>query len=68
MLITYTNYLYVGCVCVCVCPGEGIVAFNTMPNPFHLNKICLNQQVFSGNLSLPLCTEWKQGKLLLGAY
>ena len=29
--------------CVCVCPGEGNVAFNATPNPFHLNKICLNQ-------------------------
>ena len=43
MLITYTNYLCVVCVCVCVCPGEGNVAFNATPNPFHLNKICLNQ-------------------------
>ena len=41
MLIAYTNYLRV--VCVCVCPGEGNVAFNAKPNPFHLNKICLNQ-------------------------
>ena len=41
MLITYTDYLCV--VCVCVCPGEGSVAFNATPNPFHLNKICLNQ-------------------------
>ena len=41
MLVTYTNYLCV--VCVCVCPGEGNVAFNATPNPFHLNKICLNQ-------------------------
>ena len=32
------------CVCVCVCPGEGNVAFNATPNPFHLNKICLNQR------------------------
>ena len=39
MLITSTN-----CLCVvCVCPGEGIVAFNATPNPFLLNKICLNQ-------------------------
>ena len=29
---------------VSVCPGEGIVAFNAKPNPFHLNKICLNQR------------------------
>ena len=48
MLITYTNYLCVVCVCVCmcavcVCPGGGTVAFNAMPNPFHLNKIGLNQ-------------------------
>ena len=41
MLITYTDYLCV--VFVCVCPGEGNVAFNATPNPFHLNKICLNQ-------------------------
>ena len=33
------------CACVCVCPGEGNVAFNATPNPFHLNKICLNQQI-----------------------
>ena len=31
-------------LCVCVCPGEGNVAFNATPNPFHLNKICLNQK------------------------
>ena len=42
MLITYTDYLCV--VFVCVCPGEGNVAFNATPNPFHLNKICLNQK------------------------
>ena len=42
MLITYTNYLCV--VCVCVCPKEGNVAFSATPNPFHLNKICLNQE------------------------
>ena len=42
MLITYTDYLCV--VFVCVCPGEGNVALNATPNPFHLNKICLNQQ------------------------
>ena len=45
MLITYTNYLCV--VCVYVCPGEGNVAFNATPNPFHLNKICLNQGKWS---------------------
>ena len=39
MLIAYTNYL-----CVCVCPGESIVMFNATPNPFLLNKICLNQR------------------------
>ena len=44
MLITYTDYLCV--VFVCVCPGEGNVAFNATPNPFHLNKICLNQLIF----------------------
>ena len=45
MLITYINYLCVVfvCMCVCVCPGEGIVALNAMPYPFHLNKICLSQ-------------------------
>ena len=54
MLITYTNYLCVVCVCVCVCvcPGEGIVAFNATPNPFHLNKICLNQRVSSARYGL----------------
>ena len=41
------------CVCVCVCvwlgsfvntsSGEGIVALYAAPNPFLLNKICLNQ-------------------------
>ena len=33
------------CVCVraCVYPGKGNVAFNATPNPFLLNKICLNQ-------------------------
>ena len=30
------------CACVCVCPGEGNVAFNATPNPFLLDKICLN--------------------------
>ena len=57
MLITYTIYVVCVCVCVCVCvwvcvcvcvcvcvsPEEGIVAVNATPNPFHLNKICLNQ-------------------------
>ena len=37
-----------------MCPGEGNVAFNATPNPFHLNKICLNQRVNSNlTLSLP---------------
>ena len=38
------------CVRVCVCPGEGIVAFSATPNPFRLNKICLNQ---SWNFKFP---------------
>ena len=38
VIITYV-------LCVCVCPGEGNVGFNATPNPFHLNKICLNQRI-----------------------
>ena len=34
------------CVRVCVCE-EGNVAFNAIPNPFLLDKICLNQQRFT---------------------
>ena len=43
------------CVCVCVCvrlgtfvntsSAEGIVALYAAPNPFLLNKICLNQKI-----------------------
>ena len=29
-------------VCVCVYPGDDYVAFSATPNPFLLNKICLN--------------------------
>ena len=43
--------------CVCfVCPGEGNVAFNATPNPFHPNKICLNQTFDTIlTLSVPVC-------------
>ena len=36
-------------VCVCMCdscsPGEGNVVLYATPNPFLLNKICLNQPI-----------------------
>ena len=31
------------CLCVCVPPVEGNVVLNATPNPFLLNKMCLNQ-------------------------
>jgi len=44
-------------VCVCVyvsvsCLGEGNVAFNATPNPFLLNKICLNQGLKKLSISM----------------
>ena len=44
MLITYMDACVL-CARVCGYPGEGIVAVDAMPNPFLLNKICLNQAV-----------------------
>ena len=32
-------------LCFCFYLGEGFVAFYATPNPFQLNKICLNQQL-----------------------
>ena len=52
-------------------PGEGNVAFNATPNPFHLNKICLNQENWDECFNQPsvdVASDMWTEKLLKIAY